>query len=219
MSIREGANRKVSFDTRDKLGDKIDKLTVMLGRLAAKDNSKKRPFKPQIYQGRGRGQNRGYSQRNYQNRNRLSSRSSNRDRGQFRERPRFEQDYRGNNFWNIARGYGRQNNRGEYRNDNYRCDGYNRGRDRTRERPFSGNYSSNRDRSASSSKSRSGSRASTNRDRIRCYNCREYDHFARDCPTSREERDLDHLQQMLNLEEEEQMHLLSNRQSSPVESP
>ena len=24
--------------------------------------------------------------------------------------------------------------------------------------------------------------ASTNRDRIRCYNCREYDHFARDCP-------------------------------------
>ena len=41
-------------------------------------------------------------------------------------------------------------------------------------------------RSASSSRSSSGSRASTNRDRIRCYNCREYDHFARDCPTSRE---------------------------------
>ena len=31
MSIREGANRKVSFDTRDKLGDKINKLTAMLG--------------------------------------------------------------------------------------------------------------------------------------------------------------------------------------------
>ena len=26
MSIREGTSRKVSFDTRDKLGDKIDKL-------------------------------------------------------------------------------------------------------------------------------------------------------------------------------------------------
>ena len=38
-----------------------------------------------------------------------------------------------------------------------------------------------------------------------------------DCLTSREERDLDQLQQMLNLEEE-QMHLLSSRQSSPVES-
>ena len=31
-------------------------------------------------------------------------------------------------------------------------------------------------------------RANTNRDRIRCYNCREYDHFARDCPSSREEK-------------------------------
>ena len=69
MSIREEANRKVSFDTRGELGDKIDKLTVMLGRLAAKDNNAKRPFKPQIYQSRGRGQNRGCGQRNYQNRN------------------------------------------------------------------------------------------------------------------------------------------------------
>ena len=34
-------------------------------------------------------------------------------------------------------------------------------------------------------------RASTNRDRMRCYACREYDHFARDCPNSREERDLE----------------------------
>ena len=40
MSIRKGANRKVSFDTRDELEDKLDKLTVMLGRLAARDNSK-----------------------------------------------------------------------------------------------------------------------------------------------------------------------------------
>ena len=73
----------------------------MLGRLAAKDNNKKRPFKPQIYQSRGGGQNRGYSQRNYQNRNRLSNRPNSRDRGQFRQgssRPRFEQSCRGNNF-------------------------------------------------------------------------------------------------------------------------
>ena len=69
MSIREEADRKVSFDNRDELGNKIDKLTVMLDRLAAKDNTKKSPFKPQIYQSRARGHNRGYSQRNYQNRN------------------------------------------------------------------------------------------------------------------------------------------------------
>ena len=86
MSIREGVSRMVSFDTRDKLGDKIDNLTIMIGRLAAKDNNKTRPFKSQIHQSRGRGQNRGYSQRNYQNRNRLNNRSNSRDRGQFRLR-------------------------------------------------------------------------------------------------------------------------------------
>ena len=84
MSVREGTSRKVSFNTRDKLGDKTYKLTVILGRLAAKDSDEKRPFKPQIYQSRGRGQNRGYSQRNFQNRNRLGNRSNSRNRGQFR---------------------------------------------------------------------------------------------------------------------------------------
>ena len=38
-----------------------------------------------------------------------------------------------------------------------------------------------------------------NRDRIRCYKCREYDHFIKDCPTSREEKEIKLLQQMLNL--------------------
>ena len=101
MSNREGDSRKVSFDTRDKLGEKIDKLMVMIGRLAAKDNSGTKPFKPQIHQSRGRGQNRGYSQRNYQNRNRSNNRSNSRDRGQFRQdrgRPRFKLSYRGNSF-------------------------------------------------------------------------------------------------------------------------
>ena len=70
----------------------------------------------------------------------------------------------------------------------------------------------------SNSRLRSGSRASTNRDRIRCYKCREYDHFARDCPTSREEREIEQLQQMLNLEEN-QTSLLTNAQNSTVESP
>ena len=68
------------------------KIKVMLGRLAARDNHDKRPFKPQIYQGRGRGQNRNFNQRNYQDRNRLNNRSSSRDRGQFRDRPRSEQN-------------------------------------------------------------------------------------------------------------------------------
>ena len=35
MSIREEASKRVAFDTREELGDKIDKLTVMIGKLAA----------------------------------------------------------------------------------------------------------------------------------------------------------------------------------------
>ena len=45
MNIREGTERKVSFNARDELGDKIDKLTVMMSRLAARDSNEKRPFK------------------------------------------------------------------------------------------------------------------------------------------------------------------------------
>ena len=39
-----------------------------------------------------------------------------------------------------------------------------------------------RARSESSSRPRSNLRASTNRDRVRCFKCREYDHFANECP-------------------------------------
>ena len=46
---------------------------------------------------------------------------------------------------------------------------------RSRERQYSGSFRRN-DRN--SSRLRSGSRASTNRDRIRCFKCREYNHFS-----------------------------------------
>ena len=59
MSIRYSYNRKVSFDTKEELGDKIDKLVVLIGKLATRDSGAGRQFKPQIYQGRGREQNRG----------------------------------------------------------------------------------------------------------------------------------------------------------------
>ena len=64
MSIREGMNKRVSFDTRDKLGDKIDKLTIVMSKLAVTENHERRPFKPQIY--KSRGQNRSYGQERYQ---------------------------------------------------------------------------------------------------------------------------------------------------------
>ena len=68
---------------------------------------------------------------------------------------------------------------------------------------FSRIYNNNRNRSTSNSRSRSGSRASMNRDRIRCYKWREYNHFTKDCPTSREEKETAQLQQMLNLGKEQ----------------
>ena len=174
-----------------------------MSRLAAKDSHKKRPFKPQIY--KSRGQNRSYNWKSFQNR------PNSRNRGQYTSsRPR--QNYRYSNFQGNSRGYGRQNNRGGYRND--RHNDYNRGRDRSRKMTFTRNYSSDRDRSSNNSRSRSGSRANMNRDRIRCYNYREYDHSMRDCPNSREERDLEILQQMLNMEAEEQTY----RQDSPIEN-
>ena len=50
---------------------------------------------------------------------------------------------------------------------------------------------------------RSGSGAHTNRDGIRCYKCREYDHFAKDCPMTKVEKETDKIQQMFNLDEEQ----------------
>ena len=97
MNIRDGTERKVSFNATDKLGDKIDKLTTMMSRLAAKDSNDKRPFKHQIYKSRGsylQDPNRTYNQRNYQNKSRLGSRSDSRNRGQYgNDRPRFQQNY------------------------------------------------------------------------------------------------------------------------------
>ena len=53
MSIREETDKRVSFNTRDKLGDKIDKLTLLMSKLVATDSHDRRPFKPQIYRSRG----------------------------------------------------------------------------------------------------------------------------------------------------------------------
>ena len=145
MNIRDGTERKVSFNTRDELGDKVDKVTVMMSRLAAKDSYEKRSSKPQIY--KHRGQSRSHNQRGYQNR---GGRSDSRSRGQYGNN-RSRQNYRDNNFQRNTRGYVRQNNREEYRDN--RCNEYNRGRDRSRERTFSRSYSKNRDRSSSNSRS------------------------------------------------------------------
>ena len=49
MSINDSYNKQVTFNTQEGIEDKIDKLTVMMGKLAARDNGTNRQFKPQIY--------------------------------------------------------------------------------------------------------------------------------------------------------------------------
>ena len=105
MNIRDETERKVSFNARDELGDKLDKLTVMISKLAVKDSNSKKPFKPQIYKCRSSyPQNRNNDQRNYQNRGRLGNRSDSRNRGQYgNDRHRFQQSYTDNNFQENTR--------------------------------------------------------------------------------------------------------------------
>ena len=191
MSIKDGMVRRVSFNNRDELGDKIDKLTVMMNRLVVRGTHEKRPFKPQIY--KGRGQHRSYDQASYQ------SRLGSRNRGQFMDnRPR--QNYRGNKFRGNTRGYSRK-----IIEEIMEMKGIMTimGTEIGQEKEHLQEITEVTETEAQVIADRdSGSRAHTNGDRIRCYKCREYEHFARDCPNSREERDLEQLQQMLNMEEQ-----------------
>ena len=102
MSVRKGTYRRVSFNTRDELGDKIDKLTLVMSKLAAKDSQERKPFKPQIY--KSRGQNRSYGQGGYQ------ARSDNGNSG-YSTNNNARQNYRDNRIRENSRGYGRQNSR------------------------------------------------------------------------------------------------------------
>ena len=133
----------------------------------------------------------------------------------YRDIPRYNQNYRNdfrreNVMGNLRsnQNYRGQNYRDGYRR-NYKSDNYERGRSRSREIWFTDNARRN-DRSGSS-RSRSCSRASTNRDRIRCYKCREYDHFAKDCLTSKIEKETEQAQQMYNMDEEQTSLNISNR--------
>ena len=48
-------------------------------------------------------------------------------------------------------------------------------------------------------------------DRIRCYMCKECDHFKKDSPTSKEEREIEPIQEMFNLDKEQTSLSISYR--------
>ena len=54
MNMQDGyssSKKVVTFDTQDRLDDKLDKITSMISKLTAQGSSQNRPFKPKIYQG------------------------------------------------------------------------------------------------------------------------------------------------------------------------
>ena len=70
MSEKDGFNKRVMFNAADNLEQKIDRLTVMMGKLVTEDEGQSKPFKPQVYQpNRGRNQNRGNYHGRFRNNN------------------------------------------------------------------------------------------------------------------------------------------------------
>ena len=60
----------MTFNAADNLEQKIDRLTVMMGKLVMEDEGQSKLFKPQVYQSnRGRNQSRGYYQGKFRNDN------------------------------------------------------------------------------------------------------------------------------------------------------
>ena len=178
MSMRDSQSERVSFNTSDNLEQKIDRLTVMMGKLVTEDKGHPEQFKPQVYQSsRGRNQNRGNFHSRFRNNAYRGCPSYNQN---FRGRNRGNFSNRGNYEYNTRGSQRYRNNYNDYRRNNYRGQGYDGNRSRSLDRQ---DRSRRRDRSTSNGRSRSGSRASTNRDRIRCFKCREYDHFASECVT------------------------------------
>ena len=156
----------------------IEAISSRVYNMSLQQDKTGKPFKPRVYQRRGRGQRQSYDRDRSRNNNR---------QGQNFGQNRCRNDYRRNGYTqNFSRNNGRV--RGRNFNRNYSND-----RSRSRERRLSPRrYNNNNNRQntnsrlwsesrRSRSRSRSNSRVRTNRDRIRCYRCQEYDHYVSKC--------------------------------------
>ena len=165
------SGKKVSFKVQDPIREQLENLTSMVYNMSMEKKENSKLFKPQIYQKRGRVQ----SRQNFGNRDRGRTFSSDR------------QNYRSNNKGRSQnRQCGNDSRRGNYRHQNYsRNDSRERGRQSFRSNNINRSRSPtarNNRRYNSPNASTSNSRVTTNIDRIRCFRCREYDHFANECP-------------------------------------
>ena len=61
LSIKDSyVCKKATFDTKDSLEAKIDRLMTMMSRLSDQDDEQHKQFKPKVYQGKRRGQIRNF---------------------------------------------------------------------------------------------------------------------------------------------------------------
>ena len=151
----------------------LEAISSMMYKMSLQQGKTWKPFKPQVYQKRGRGQRQSYD--------RDGSRNNSRQ-GQGFGQTRHRNDYRRNGY---TQNFSRNNSRDRSRNFNRN---YSSDRGRSRERRLSPRrYNNNNNRKnvnsrfRSRSRSRSNSRIRTNRDRVRCYRCQEYDHYVNEC--------------------------------------
>ena len=94
-SSMKSCKKGVTFDameTRERNSNNIDILTSLVSKMNIKMDKCEMPYKPQVYQGRNRGQNR-HRQDNYQSRNRSYSREKNHS---YRGRGNYNRNYRSN---------------------------------------------------------------------------------------------------------------------------
>ena len=59
--------KKVSINAKDSIGEKIENFTLMMYKMSIQQEEDKKPFKPQVYPKRGRGQRRQNFGRNRDN--------------------------------------------------------------------------------------------------------------------------------------------------------
>ena len=91
------SGKKVSFNIQDSIGEQLENVTLMVYNMSMQKEEDKKPFKPQVYPKRGRGQ----SRQNF----------GNRDRGRVFNGDRQRQNFR----QSQNRQHGNDNRRGSYR--------------------------------------------------------------------------------------------------------
>ena len=117
--------KKMSIKPQDSIEERLENLTSMMYKMSIQQEEGKKPFKPQVYPKRGRGQRR----QNFGNRDR--SRNNDRQRQNFRQTQNGCRN--GNRRGNYRQNFGRSNSRDRGR-QNFRRNYNNNDRSRSRER-------------------------------------------------------------------------------------